>query len=242
MAQITPSERKRFYRIGGVAAWLQIVVTVVTIAAAFVVGGRPTDVAEFFTVYQDNLLVGLLRDDLASLLLVTLYLGTAPALYLALKRVDHTVAFFATLFTLIAVVTVFATHTGFSMLHLSREYAGAATPAEQAQLLAAGEAVIASDIWNSTGGYMSGLLLQGSGVLIALVMLRGNDFGKVTAYAGLLANGIDLLQHVLHPFLPGAAAIILYFAGPFYLLWFPLLGRDLLRLARRTGVEPSTGE
>jgi hypothetical protein len=236
MAQIAPSERRRFYRIGGAAAWLQLIVTVVTVAAAFALGARPTDVEEFFAVYQDNLLVGLLRDDFASLVIITLYLGTAPALYLALKRVDHTVAFFATLFTLIAVAVTFATHTGFTMLHLSREYAAAATPAEQAQLLAAGQAILASDIWNSTAGYMSGILLQGAGVLIALVMLRGSDFGRLTAYAGLLANGIDLLQHVLHPFTPSLSAIILYAAGPFYLLWFPLMGRDLLRLARQTGV------
>jgi hypothetical protein len=234
MSELAPSERKRFYRIGGIAAWAQLVVTVVTIAAAFVVGGRPTGVLEFFTAYQDNLLVGMLRDDFASLVIIALYLGTAPALYLALKRVDHTVTFFATLFTLIIITVTFATHSGFSLIHLSREYAAAATPAEQSQILAAGEAVLASDLWNSTSGYMGGLLLQGGGVLIALVMLRSGDFGKVTAYAGLLANGIDLLQHVLHPFLPGVSAIILYFAGPFYLLWFPLLGRDLLRLARRT--------
>jgi hypothetical protein len=241
MAQIAPSERKRFYRIGGAAAWLQLIVAVVTIAAAFALGARPTGVEEFYAAYQDNLLVGLLRDDLASLIIITLYLGTAPALYLALKRVDHTAAFFATLFTLIAVVVTFATHTGFSMLHLSREYASAVTPAEQAQILAAGQAVLASDIWNSTAGYMSGILLQGSGVLIALVMLRSADFGKVTAYAGLLANGIDLLQHILHSFTPSLSAIILYAAGPFYLLWFPLIGRDLLRLARQSS-DALTGE
>jgi hypothetical protein len=239
MTPIAPSERKRFYRIGGAAAWLQLIVTVVTIAAAVALGARPTNVAEFYVVYQDNLLVGLLRDDLASLVIIALYLGTAPALYLALKQVDLTAAFFATLFTLIAVVVTFATHTGFTMLHLSREYAAAATPAEQAQILAAGQAVLASDIWNSTAGYMTGILLQGSGVLIALVMLRSDDFGRLTAYAGLLANGIDLLQHVLHPFTPSLSAIILYAAGPFYLLWFPLIGRDLLRLARRTGSVPT---
>jgi flagellar biosynthesis protein FliQ len=241
MTPIAPTARKRFYQVGGAAAWLQLVITVVFIAAAFVLGARPTSVGEFFTLYHDDRLVALLRDDLSNVIVIALYLGTIPALYLALKQVDHATIFFAALFTLIAVTVTFATHTGFSMMHLSDRYAAAATPAEQAQILAAGEAVLASDIWNSTGGYMSGLLLQGAGVLIALVMLRSADFGKVTAYAGLLANGLDLLQHVLHPFTPSLSAIILYVAGPFYLLWFPLMGRDLLRLARRIDDAP-TGE
>jgi hypothetical protein len=222
-----------FYHIGGVAAWLQLIITVALIAVTFVVGGKPASAEEYFTVYGGSKLVGLLRDDIASLIVVGLYLGTVPALYLALRRVDNVVATFAALFSLIVVVLTFATHTGFSMMYLSDRYAAAATAAERAGLLAAGEAVIASDIWNSTGGYMSGILLQGAGVLFSLVMLRSGDFGKITAWAGLLANGIDLLQHVLHPFAPALSVTILYFSGPFYLLWFPLLGRDLLRLARR---------
>jgi hypothetical protein len=222
-----------FYRIGGIAAWLQLIITVALIAVTFVVGGKPTTAGEYFAVYHDQPLIGLLRDDFSSLIVVGLYLGLVPALYLALRRVDETIATFAALFNLIVVVLVFATHTGFSMMVLSQRYAAASTAAESAGLLAAGEAVLASDIWNSTGGYMSGILLQGAGMLFSLVMLRSDDFGKVTGWAGLLANGIDLLQHVLHPFTPALSATILYFAGPFYLLWFPLMGRDLLRLARR---------
>ena len=33
-------------------------------------------------------------------------------------------------------------------------------------------------------------------------------------------------------FLPSLATILLMASGPFYLIWFPLLGRDLLRLGR----------
>jgi len=63
-------------------------------------------------------------------------------------------------------------------------------------------------------------------------MLRSKDFNKITAIAGLLGNGFDLLQHVLHPFLPTVSEVILRVAGPFYLIWFPMLVRDFLRLYR----------
>jgi hypothetical protein len=118
------------------------------------------------------------------------------------------------------------------MLHLSDQYAAATTAAQRSQLLAAGEAIIASDMWNSSGGFMAGILLQGAGVLISVVMLRSQDFSRVTAYAGLLGNGFDLAQHILHPFAPSVSATLLMIAGPFYLVWFPMLARDLLRLGR----------
>lgn len=74
----------------------------------------------------------------------------------------------------------------------------------------------------------------------------------MTAYAGLVANALDLVQHLLHPFAPSLAAAILPFAGPFYLVWFPMLVRDFVRLARReaatreergleTRLEPAAG-
>jgi hypothetical protein len=79
---------------------------------------------------------------------------------------------------------------------------------------------------------MSGILLQGGGVMISLVMLRSRDFSKVTAIAGLIGNALDLIQHVLAPFTPSLSATIQKMMGPFYLVWFPMLARDLFRLSR----------
>jgi hypothetical protein len=151
-----------------------------------------------------------------------------------LRRVSPVATLFATLFTLIAVTICFASESTFSLLHLGGQYAAAVSEAQRAQLLAAGEAVIASDFWNSSGAYMSGILLQGGGVIISLVMLRSRDFSKVTAIAGLLGNALDLIQHLLHPFTPSLSATIQMLMGPFYLLWFPLLARDLFRLGQNS--------
>ena len=120
---------------------------------------------------------------------------------------------------------------------LSDRYAAATTDVQRSQLLAAGEAIIASEMWNSTAGFMAGILLQGSGVFISIVMLRSKMFSKWTVYAGILANGFDLVQHIIHPFVPSISAIILMIAGPFYLIWLPLIGRDLLRLGQSVSKE-----
>ncbi len=220
------------YRLGGTAALLQLAAVLVTIVASASLGARPETVQDAFAAYQASKLAGMLRDDFTSLAMIALYLGTFPALYVALRQVNATWTALATLFVFVGVATCFSVHSGFSLMALSDRYAAATSEAQRSQLLAAGEAILASDLWHSSGGYMAGILLQGAGVLISLVMLRSREFSKLTAYSGLLANAVDLAQHLLHPFTPSISATLMMVMGPFYLLWFPMLARDLFRLGR----------
>jgi hypothetical protein len=226
------SNWKNLYTIGGVAALLQLASILGYSIALAILGPKPVSAEEYFAIQQSNRLASVLRGDFLLLILVGAYLGTFPALYMALRRVSPVYTAFATLFTLIAVTICFASESTFALLKLGDLYMSAASEAQRAQFLAAAEAVIASDMWNSSGAYMSGILLQGGGVIISLVMLRSKDFSKVTAYSGLLGNAFDLTQHVLHPFAPSISATIMMFMGPFYLVWFPMLARDLFRLGR----------
>jgi hypothetical protein len=220
----------KLYKISAISALSQLVIVITYFIIIATLGGRPVTVEEYFTVMQNNRLVGLLRGDIMNLLIIIPYLGLFPGLYLALKRVNPIGSAVATLLTFIAVILCFASNSDFSMMHLSDQYAMATSEAHRSQLLAAGEAIIASDMWNSTGSYISGIFLQGSGVLISAIMLRSKNFSKVTAFAGILGNGFDLLQHILHPFLPATSEIVLRIAGPFYLSWFPMMVRDFLRM------------
>ncbi|NMB87232.1 MAG: hypothetical protein GYA17_02660 [Chloroflexi bacterium] len=219
---------KRLYPLGGTAALLQLAIVLVITVAAVALGLRPANVQEYYALYQSDRLALLLRDDFTSLLLVALYLFTIPALYIALRRIDAAATALASLFVLVAVVTCFATNSGFSMLYLSQQYAAA----PRRELLAAGEAVLAADMWHSSGAYLAGILMQGGGMILSLVMLRSRDFAKATAYSGLLGNGLDLIQHVLHPFAPAVSDAIAPLMGVFYLAWFPLLAWNLFRLGR----------
>ncbi len=222
---------KSLYTLGGVAAILQLIVILVYSVLLGVLGPKPVSAAEYFSIYQSSKVQAFLRGDFLLLVLIGLYLGTFPALYAALRRLSPVYAALATLFTLLAVAGTFATESSFSLLHLGEQYVNATSEAMRTQFLAAGEAVIASDMWNSSAAYMGGILLQGSGVMISVIMLRSKDFSKVTAYSGLLGNGFDLMQHILHPFLPSVSTF-LSFLMVFYLIWYPMLARDLLRLGR----------
>ena len=226
------SNRKRLYIIGAVAALLQLAAILGYSIALGVLGPKPTTATGYFAIYQESPLEMVLRGDFLLLILIGLYLGTFPALYIALRHINPIFTALATLFTIIVVAGTFATESTFSMLHLGGQYLAATGADQRYRLLAAGEAIIAADMWNSSAGYMGGILLQGSGVLISIIMLQSQDFSKVTAYAGLLGNGFDLIQHVLHPFTPSISEAIAMFMGIFYFVWFPMLARDLFRLAK----------
>ena len=223
------------YRLSAASILAQLGLTVIIILVSTVLGldAKPTTALDYFEMYAGDLGAAFLRDDFSSLIIIGLYLGLVPGLFGALRRDNPGLAALASVMAVVGVACGFATHSGFSLYHLSGQYTAATTAAERAQIVAAGEAVLAANIWNSSGGYMAGIMLQGYGVILSLLMLRGSRFSKVTAIAGLLANGLDLAQHLIHPFAPALAASLLQIAGPFYLVWFPMLARDLLRLARR---------
>jgi hypothetical protein len=226
------SNWEKLYSIGGIAALIQLASILTYTVVVAVLGAPPASVEEYFAAFQNAPVATLFRGDFLLLFLIGGYFGTFPALFLSLRKVSPTGAMFATLFTFVAVTVCFATESTFALRHLAGQYAVAAE-VQRAQLLAAGEAVIASDMWNSSGAYVSGILMQGGGIIISLVMLKSRDFSKVTAIAGLLGNALDLTQHLLHPFAPSISAPIQMLMGPFYLVWFPMLARDFFRLAKK---------
>jgi hypothetical protein len=63
-------------------------------------------------------------------------------------------------------------------------------------------------------------------------MLQSKTFGKATAYVGILTHGLDLAHLLIGFFMPRVGVILMAIAGPLYLVWFPLVGRDLFKLSR----------
>ena len=124
-----------------------------------------------------------------------------------------------------------ATPTGLSMLALSEKHAHATTDSARLQIEAAGEALLASDIWHGTGAIMGGILTQIGAVLISIVMLRTSIFSKAIAWIGILMHGVDLAHILVGPFSPKLGGILMMIAGPFYPVWLFLVGRRLLQLA-----------
>ena len=129
------------------------------------------------------------------------------------------------------VMLFLTTPSAFSWLPLSEKFA-AASEAQKTLLLAAGESILASDMWHGTGALMGGLLLQTGTLLASLLMLRSNIFGKITGWLGVAMHGLDLLHILAGIFLPALGVVLMMIAGQLYLVWFPLLARDFFRLGK----------
>jgi hypothetical protein len=222
------------YRIGSIAAFVLIVYSLETMVQMVVLGGQPATAAQAFDLLQHNRVVGLLRLDLPTVAVLPLYYLLFLGLYAALKQSDRANALLSTALAFAGVTLVLATPTALSMIPLSDKLAAATTEAARAQLLAAGEAIMAADIWHATGAILGGVLLQYGAVLISVVMLRGGVFSKTTAWLGIVMHGLDLAHILGGLILPISGVILLAIAGPLYPVWLFLVGRRLLKLASKS--------
>jgi len=228
-----PDDLKGLCRIGGIAAFLLIVYALATMIQMVALGGPPASAAEAFNLLQHHRAVGLLRLDLPTIAVLPLYYLLFLGLWAALRRTGPANALLATMLAFAGLTLVLSTPTALSMIPLSDKYAAAASDAVRTQLLSAGEALMAADIWHSTGAILGGVLLQCGAVLICVVMLRGSVFGKVTAWLGIVMHALDLAHIIGGLFLPAAGIVLMAIAGPLYPIWLYLVGRRLIQLAAR---------
>lgn len=122
-AETAAAEWKILGRLGGGAALIQLACVLMTIIVAFTVGVEPKTADEYFTVLQNDRLVGLLRLDFSTLILISLVPITAFGIYAALRRCHRAYAALTTALIFIGTMLALANHSAFSMTHLSDQYA-----------------------------------------------------------------------------------------------------------------------
>ncbi len=220
-----------FCRMGSASTWALMLYSLATMVILFAIGGQPSRAQEGFEMLRQNRIAGLLRLDVLSILVMPLYYVLFLSLYRALRRSGEVLVTLATLLVFAGLTLFLATPSAFSWLPLSDRFWVAADPQTKSQLLAAGEAILASDMWHGSGAIVGGMLLQTGTLLISIAMLHNPGFGKWTAWVGIVTHGLDLLHIPLELLFPGYGNPLMFVAGPLYLLWFPLVARDLARLA-----------
>ncbi len=221
------SSWKGLYRAGGIAA-LIVVVLIPLQSLLFIAFPPPSTALDYFTLFQQNKLLGLLDLDLLltvdNLLMILLYL----ALYVALRRANE--AGMLVVLTLALVGTILylvSREATFSMLSLSNQFATATTEAQRAPLLAAGQTLLT--VYNGTAFDLSYVLGGVVLLLLSAVMLRSDVFSKATAYVGLVMGALMLIPPTLGP----AALVISLLSLLPTLVWLLLVALRLLRLGRR---------
>lgn len=221
---------------GGISSFMFLIYSLLTIVVLTVFGGPPTSASQAFAMLQTNRIVGLLRMDLLTVVFLPLYYLIFLGVFLALDGNKNHRSIIALLAIFIGVTLLLATPSVFSMLSLSDKYATATSVNQQEQLLAAGEAILASDMWHGTGAILGGIIIQLGALLFSILMLPGTVFNKLTAYLGIITHGLDFAHFFFLLLIPSMGGILLAIAGTLYLLWFPLIGVRLIQLGRQARV------
>lgn len=204
-----------------------------TLIVMSLIGAPPVTAGEAFSILQENLFTGLLRLDLLTVFVIPLYYLLLFSIYTLLKDTKPAVMIISMILTFAGTTLFLSAPSVFSYLDLSNKFAFATSEEDRRMFLAAGEAVISSDIWHGTAPRIGGLMMQTGWVMISVCMLKNDVFGRFTAVIGIVTHGLDLVHILIGFFLPAAGDIIMFVAGPLYLLWFPLVGARLMRLSSR---------
>ena len=225
------------HRTGGIAALLAAIifrrnigaeVSLITGAAAI-----PHSAADWYALLESNPFVGLsflAVFDLADYALVGLiFLAPAAALW----ETHKSMAAIALAGGMVGVAVSLASNISLTMFSLSQQHAAATSAAQQAALLAAGQAVLATGdplaIYPSAGAYVSLLLIAVAGLLFSVILLRSH---RAAGIVGLLASGCDLVYCLTVFLAPSLRAFLLAAGGLFWMIWHLLVGLWLLRLSK----------
>jgi hypothetical protein len=242
------------YRIGGVAALTAVIVFRRNFGTELVTFGGfgildvpevfPSTALGWFTLLQENRLVGLLLLDVVDLVNYALLGLIFLALYGTLRRASQSATVIAAVSGFMGIAIYFVSNQAFSLLSLSDQYAAATTETQKTALLAAGEVLLPMHnpgaTYPGTGIYLSLLLVTLAALLFSLIMLRGSVFGKATALVGLAASVSQTGYFVALPFAPAILALPFVISAPFRVTWYVLIALKLFRLsARRNGQPPS---
>ena len=232
MPDTNDSVFKSLCKAGGVASFIFILYSLITMVILSVFGGQPSTALEAFSMLQTNRILGLLRMDLLTVIFIPLYYLIFLGIFLALNGKNSISSIIALISVFVGVTLLLATPSVFSMMNLSDKYAMATTITQQSQLIAAGEAILASDMWHGTGAIIGSFLIQIGAFLFSFVMLRGKVFNKFTAYVGIITHGLDFAHLIFLIVIPTIGIILMAIAGTLYLLWFPLIGVRLIQIGK----------
>ncbi len=222
--ETSDSDWKSLYRVGGAAALLMFVITLVQ-SFIFIVYPPPSTVIDYFTLFQNNKILGLLDLDLLLIVINVLLMLIYLALYTALGRFNKSHVAIALTIGLVGTTLFFASREAtFGMLSLSNQYAAATTDAQRAMLLAAGQTLLT--IYNGTAFDLS-YVLGGVVILIfSVVMLQSNTFNKATAYVGIVMGVLMLVPPTV-----GMIGLLLSLISLIpTLIWLILIARRLFQM------------
>lgn len=237
METLSEKSWRNFYKIGGIAALLGVLIGLIESSITFLPGGtaETVTVVDWFTFFQQQPFMGLRNMGLLNMGFNALAIPAYLALYVAHRKAHRAYAALAMVMAFMGVAVFFATNRAFPMLALSRQYAIATDDAQSAALVAAGRAMLAVGASHTPGTFIAFFFSDVAGIVISAVMLRGKIFSKANAYAGIAGFTLLLIFEIGASFVWGlsdGAMLLAMFGGLLSMAWYVMLALRLLQLAK----------
>lgn len=237
---------KPLYITGGVATLLIVLIFRRNWSAELVISSGfgifeipdplPNNALEWFKLLQKDPFVGLSLLNLFDLINLALVGLIFVALYTALRNVNKSLMLMAIASGLVGVAVYLASNQAWEMFSLSQQYAATTSDTQHSVLLTAGDVLLATNHpeapYQATGIHVGLFLVLIAGLLISIVMLQSDIFGKVAAVCGILANALAMLGFIALAFGPTISWIPPTLAAPFRMIWYILIAIRLFKLAR----------
>jgi len=226
---------KPLLKAGAVAPLITLATYLIEVIGVILVGDPyPTRALEWFTLFEDNKLLGLLALNVFDVVSIALLGVMFLALYTALKQRDESSMLIALFFALLGITVFVASRAdmGSTMLKLSDEYAAATTQVQKDQLLAVGQALAAPV--RATIDTMGYFFVAAASLIVSTVILHSGNFNKATAYVGILGFIIALVSRLGLVIDSSLGEMLMPIHGFVWLIWWVLISRGLSRLARES--------
>ena len=176
---------------GGIIATAFMVAMIPVQIAFFLIWPHPTSIVEWFTLFNNNWIVGLISYDLLYMLSMIASIFLYIALFFALFESQKSLSLFALIIGLIGLTLYFPSNTSLEMLSISKQFLNASTENEKGLLIASGQTLLS--IWKGTS-YSVYYVLNGIAlILFFLAMIKNNKFRKSTTYIGLTSGFLMLV-------------------------------------------------
>jgi len=173
------------YRAGVMATTFMVTMIPVQIAF-FLIWPHPTNILDWFTLFNNNWIIGLISFDFLYLLSMIAAIFLYIALFSALYEKQNSLSIFALIIGLIGLAIYFPSNTSLEMLSISKQYLHASTGYEQGLYIASGQTLYS--IWKGTA-YSIYYVLNGIAlILFFLAMAKNSNFRKSTSYIGLTSG------------------------------------------------------
>lgn len=222
----TERDWKPLYKTGGIALAAMAGIIIIQMFV-FMTAPPPYEgsALDWFELFRANHLIGLVNFEV--LMVIYVLLSLVPTLALSVLHREASPSFVAIYLalSLVGVVSFIVARPAVEMLSISNGYAAATTDMQRAAFLAAGETLLAT--FHGMAFQVSYVLGSLSGLIISLIMLKANLFGRTTAWLRIASSVCDFGLYV-----PVVGLYISLFSVFFLLAWNILVARRLFQLAR----------